>query len=108
MPQVTQTRWPRVAVAFLLYAALVTIGGVLFTYLRVDTPGRSSMQYAYSLGGPALSLFTHMSYILFALQSLLFIPWLLLGALKKNAMRLAIAGFGICWIGVGWYMHDLF
>lgn len=98
----------RVAVAIGLYAGLVLVAGVAFYCLRQGIPERSSRQYLYALGGPALSLFTHMSYYLFMLQTALLLPWLLLGALRAQVRILSAVAFVLSWLSVGWYMHDLF
>lgn len=108
MPKMmNSTRW-RVAIAIGLYIGLVVIAGLAFSWLRQGVPEGSPVRYAYALCGPALSLFTHMSYFLFALQSALLIPWLLLGAARAKLQLIAVAGFVISWLGIGWYMHDLF
>ena len=98
----------RVAAVLGLYVALVVISGVVFYWIRQGVVEGSHVRYAYALCGPALALFTHMSYFLFGLQSLLLIPWLLLGAVRPQARRLAVIGFSLSWLGIGWYMHDLF
>ena len=61
-----------------LYGALVLIASVAFDGLRQGVPQGASARYAYALFGPALSLFTHMSYFLFALQSALLLGTLIL------------------------------
>ena len=66
------------------------------------------MKGLYFLSGPALSLYTHMSYILFALQNLLLLPWILFGAASSKLMWPCLIGFVVTWLGIGWYMHDLF
>lgn len=63
---------------------------------------------ADALFGPALSLFAHMGYVLFALQSALLRPWLLLGAVRAQARRFSVMAFAVCWLDTGWYMHDPF
>lgn len=91
-----------------LYLGLALISGVAFYYLRQGVPEGSPVRYIYALCGPALSLFTHMSYFLFALQSALLLPWLLLGAMQARATMLSAMGFIVSWLGIGWYMYDLF
>lgn len=98
----------RVTVAIGLYVGLVLIAGLAFYHLRQGVPAGSPVRYLYTLCGPALSLFTHMSYFLFALQSALLVPWLLLGAMRARATMLSAIGFIFSWVGIGWYMHDLF
>ncbi len=100
-------RW-RVAMAIGLYIGLVAIAALAFSWLRQGVPDGSPMRYIYAVCGPALSLFTHMSYSLFALQSALLISWLLLGAVRAKLQLIAAAAFVISWLGIGWYMHDLF
>lgn len=99
---------PRLLLAIGLYVGLVVAAGVAFSFVRQDIAEGSSARYIYALFGPALSLFTHMGYFLFALQSLLLLPWLLLGVIRVDARKLAISAFVVCWLGIGYYMHDLF
>lgn len=96
------------AIVIALYVGLVVVAGFFFTVVRKEIPTGSAGTYLYVFFGPALSLFTHMSYFLFAIQSTLLLPWLLLGALKEQAQKLSLFIFVVCWLGVGWYMHDLF
>jgi hypothetical protein len=98
----------RLTLAIGLYLLLVLLAAFVFSWVRRGVTGESPVRYAYILFGPALSLFTHMSYLLFALQSLLLIPWIVGGVLNPKWRRLAVAGFCICWLGIGWYMYDLF
>ena len=98
----------RVVLAVGLYIALVLIASVAFYWMRQGTAEDSPVRYAYALCGPALALFTHMSYFLFGLQSLLLIPWLILGAVRAEARNLSVIGFCVSWLGIGWYMHDVF
>jgi hypothetical protein len=98
----------RVLLALSLYASLVVVSGFEFQWLRASIADNTSLKYIYSLSGPALSLFTPMSYFLFALQSLALIPWLLLGALYPRVIWLSAIAFSVTWLGIGWYMHDLF
>lgn len=98
----------RIALAVGLYLSLVIVASLSFYWVRQGIADGSPVRYAYVLFGSALSLFTHMSYFLFALQSLLLLPWLLLGALRPQARNISIIGFGLCWLGIGWYMYDLF
>ena len=98
----------RVLLALGLYALLVVASGVIFQWLRVGNDSNSSVRYFYSLGGSTLSLFTHMSYFLFALQSMLLIPWLLLGALYPRAIKLSVFAFFFAWLCISRYMHDFF
>lgn len=108
MPKMMNLTLRRVVLALGLYAGLVLVASVAFYHLRQGVPEGSPVRYAYAFCGPALSLFTHMSYFLFALQSALVLPWLLLGAMRVRARMLAAIGFIVSWLGIGWYMHDLF
>lgn len=109
MPALTHTS-PRLRLllAIGLYVGLVVAASVAFSFARQGVAEGSSARYLYALFGPALSLFTHMGYFLFAMQSLLLLPWLLLGTVRVDARKLSIAAFVVCWLGVGYYMHDLF
>ena len=103
----TQTRSP-LARAVGLYGGLVVVAGVAFYFLRQVVPYDSPVRYAYALFGPALSLFTHMSYLLFAFQSIFVFPWLLLRGAKGQISGLGAVGFVGSWLAVGWFMYDLF
>lgn len=108
MSKVINSPQSRVALAFGIYAALVLIAGIVFYWMRQGLSDDSPVRYAYVLCGPALALFTHMGYFLFGTQSLLLIPWLMLGALRARVRNLSIIVFGLTWLGIGWYMYDLF
>lgn len=98
----------RVLMAIGLYVGLVVVAGVAFSFVRQGVAEGSPTRYLYALFGPALSLFTHMSYLLFTLQSALLLPWLLLGAVRVQAWKWSAIAFITSWLGIGWYMHDLF
>lgn len=104
----TMTVRQRVAAALTVYAGLVTAACIVFPLVRQGTPVAPYISYLYALFGPALALFTHMGYFLFVLQSGLLLPWLLLGAIRVQRMRLSAAVFVIGWLAIGWYMHELF
>ena len=108
MSKVMNSPQLRVAFAFAMYAVLVLIAGVAFYWMRQGVAVDSTVRYVYVLFGPALALFTHMGYFLFGTQSLLLIPWLVLGALRSRVRNLSIIVFCLTWLGIGWYMHDLF
>jgi hypothetical protein len=98
----------RIAVAMGMFLILVVLSGLAFYFLRQIAPDGSPLKYAYIFFGPTLSLFTHMSYIMFGLQSLMLFPWLLLGALRPPAVLLCVVAFGLTWLSLGWYMYGLF
>ena len=98
----------RVGLAIALYGGLVLMAGLTFYFLRQAVPDESPVRYAYALCGPALSLFTHMSYFLFAFQTAFVLPWLLLGAVWRRARTFSAVGFIVSWLVIGWYMYDLF
>lgn len=108
MSKVMPSTKARVALAVGLYLALVIVASISFYWIRQGVADGSPVRYSYVLFGSALSLFTHMSYFLFGLQSLLLLPWLLLGAMHPQTRNVSIGGFGLCWLGIGWYMYDLF
>lgn len=91
-----------------VYAGLVVMAGLTFSFARQGMPEGSTTRHFHALFGPALSLLTHMGYVLFALQSALLRPWLLLGAVRAQARRFSVMAFAVCWLDTGWYMHDLF
>jgi hypothetical protein len=98
----------RVVFALCGYAILVVAGALFFkaahSAFEIGSPGR----LLFCLSGPALSLFTHMSYALFFLQTLLLLPWLIMGAVLKRAKGVCAATFAITWLIIGWRMCDLF
>lgn len=97
----------RFLVAILLYMTLAIVASFVF-YWVIARPVRVwPPRYVYSVFGPALALHTHMSIFLFAQQSLVLMPWLLLGAASPRLMKVAGMGFTLCWLGIGWYMHRL-
>lgn len=98
----------RVIFALCGYAILVAVGAVFFQMIHSAFEIGSPARLLFCLSGPALSLFTHMSYVLFLLQTLLFIPWLIAGAVLRRAASVCSAGFAITWLIIGWRMHDLF
>jgi hypothetical protein len=108
MPKMMTPPLRRVTVTIGLYVGLVVVASFAFYHLRQGVPEGSPVRYIYAFCGPALSLFTHMSYFLFALQSALLLPWLLLGAVRAQARVFSAIGFIFSWLGIGWYMHDLF
>ncbi len=105
MPEVTRSRGFRGLIVVGTYAALVITAAMIFQSTREATS--SGPHLHYMIYGPALALFTHMSYVLFALLSILLLPWLWWG-LRASARRIASTGFCVTWLGIGWYLHDLF
>ena len=97
----------RILWAIIGYVLLAVLGAFYFTLAR-DSFEHSALKPLLVLGGPSLSLFTHMSYPLFMLQSLLLLPWLLLGAVRARLQWLAGAAFAITWFLIGWRMVALF
>jgi len=108
MPREMNSVPRRLAIAIALYGGLALMAGVTFYSLRQGAPHGSPVRYAYILCGPALSLFTHMSYPLFVFQTALVLPWLLLGAVWKRTKTLSALGFIVSWLAIGWRMYDLF
>ena len=98
----------RLPIAIGIYVLIVVIAALGFTLMRGNLRGGADSGYAFSIFGPALSLFTHMSYFLFAIQTLILLPSILVGVFIPKSIKLAISAFAITWIGIGWYMHDLF
>jgi hypothetical protein len=106
MPEVTRSIGTRGLIAVAIYALLVAVAAIAFQSTRAAAS--SGPHLYYMIYGVALALFTHMSYVLFALQSLLLVPWLLWGLFRPRTRKMAITGFCITWLGIGWYMHELF
>lgn len=96
----------RLVAALALYVLIVIISATVFQQVR--EPVVTGPHGYYIIFGPSLSLFTHMSYFLFALQSLFVIPWLIWCTINPEAKIIAISCFCVAWLGIGWYMHDLF
>ena len=91
-----------------LYVGLVLVATVAFYLLRQVVPYDSPVRYLYALFGPALSLFTHASYLLFAVQSVFVFPWLLVGVARGRARLIRVVGFAASWLAIGCLMYDLF
>jgi hypothetical protein len=89
-----------------LYLLLTSVSAISFHWVRYSLTGPPRVLFA--LAGPALSLFTHMSYILFLLQSLLLIPWLVVMALVKRSRVICGVCFGVTWLAIGWHMYEVF
>lgn len=106
MPEITRSVGVRVVAVLAIYALIVAAAAVAFQSTRA--PASSGPHLYYVIYGPALALFTHMSYVLFAVQTLFLLPWLLWCIVGPRARKIAFPGFCITWLGIGWYMHDLF
>lgn len=98
----------RVLVVLGGYVALVFVAVLFFSWVRQGVGDDSPVRYAYTLSGPALALYTHMGFYLFISQSLLLMPWLLVSAFRPQLRKQCAIGFCITWLGIGWYMHNLF
>ncbi len=88
--------------------ALVVTAAFAFSWMSSGVASGVPPRYVYALCGPSLALFTHMGYPLFVKQSLLLVPWLLCGVIEPRLLRVCLLGFAFCWLGIGWYMHNLF
>jgi hypothetical protein len=97
----------RFLVGILLCIALVVVASVVFGLVNSRPVRVWPPRYVYSVFGPALALHTPMSVFLFAQQSLLLMPWLLLGAAYPRFMKVSLTGAILTWLGIGWYMHKL-
>ena len=97
----------RSIVAVGAYLTLVVVASFVFSWMTLGAGRGLAPRYSYALCGPALALFTHMGYGLFAAQSLLLLPWLLAGATDRRFLKMSLVGFTVCWLGIGWYMHEL-
>jgi hypothetical protein len=96
----------RLLLAAAIYFALTVIACLIFMKVRLGWNG-AAPSYA-ALFGPALSLFTHESYFLFATVSAMVFPWLAVGMTKPTFIRPAAAIFVFSWLGTGWWLHRLF
>jgi hypothetical protein len=105
MPDVSRSPFIRVAAVIVVYLVLVAVAAAAFQFTRESSSG---VHLHYVIYGPALALFTHMSYALFALQTLFVVPWLLWYAANSRYRGAAILGFCATWIAIGWYMYKLF
>jgi hypothetical protein len=106
MPEVKRSTGIRALIAVAIYVLVVAVAAVIFQSTRESASSGPHLYYV--IYGPALALFTHMSYVLFALQSLLLVPWLLWSLFRPRTRGIAVAGFCVTWLGIGWYMHELF
>lgn len=106
MSEVTRSTGIRALSAMGLYIVAAVAAATIFQSTRA--PASSGPHLYYMVYGPALALFTHMSYALFALQTLLLVPWVLWSLLRPRTRGMAIVGLAITWLGIGWHLHDLF
>jgi lipoprotein signal peptidase len=106
MPGVIRSTGVRVLLAIALYVLVVVLAAIVFQSTR-KAP-ESGPHLHYMVYGVALSLFTHMGYVLFLLQSFLLVPWLLWAIFRPRMRAPVITGFCVTWLIIGWRMHDLF
>lgn len=106
MLEMNRSTYIRMVAVLAVYLVLVVGAAAAFQLTR--EPVSSGAHLYYVIYGPALALFTHMSYALFALQTVVLTPWLLWYVAGSRAKKAAILGFCATWIAIGWYMHDLF
>ena len=106
MLEVNRSAGVCIAAVLAVYVVLVAVAATAFQLTR--EPASSGPHLLYIIYGPALALFTHMSYALFALQTLILVPWLLWYAAGSRYRQAVILGFCATWIAIGAYMHDLF
>ncbi|MEO8017119.1 MAG: hypothetical protein ABI769_04850 [Pseudomonadota bacterium] len=91
-----------------LYIVLTIAGYLYFSWARNSFASAPSARFLLALAGPSLSLRTHMSYVLYGLQSLILIPLMIIGVLSTRFRTLAWVAFAIAWLLVGWRMYALF
>jgi len=99
-----------VILALAIYIALTVISIFGFNYVQQEIYAGSvdGGKYIYIIFGPALALFTHMSYILYFILSIFVFPLLLIAVIWDQIRLLFIFLFLLSWFGIGWYLYDLF
>lgn len=99
----------RIAIGAGAYVLLCLSAAFLYVGLRAWIPPDSiSRPVVFVVAGPALSLFTHMGPILFGLQSLFVLPWLIGVFLSSRNRRLFFAVFVASWLLMGATLFNLF
>ena len=98
--------WNRTITGILVYLLLVIVSAYAFSARNVELYN-SNDSMIYALCGPAISLFTHMSYGLFLMQSVLLIPWVMLFT-HSGHKWIAALGFVVTWFWIGIHMYKLF
>jgi hypothetical protein len=104
--------WParsRILLALVAYFSLCVIAAFVYPALRELIPKDSSIRpTVFAIAGPSLSLFTHMSYALFAVQTPFVAVWLVCAAVSKKRPILFVLAFMGSWLAVGYFMSHLF
>jgi len=98
----------RILLILSIYFSLTALGYGAFQVMRYHLPITASEMYLYSIGGPALSLMTHIGYLLYGAQSVLLLPWLGLAVYLPFLRTFSVVMFIATWLAIGWWMHDLF
>jgi hypothetical protein len=98
----------RLIVIALVYTLLVLASIYSFEWLRHSVELGLISKPTYSLLGPSLALFTHMSILLFIPLTAIVFGALLLWVFKPKLKWISLIFFIILWLATGWWMYDLF
>jgi hypothetical protein len=105
---VTNTISKRLIVICLVYTLLVLASIYSFEWFRHSVELGLIPKPTFTLLGPSLALFTHMSIFLFIPLTAIVFGALLLWAFKPKLKWISLISFIILWLATGWSMYDLF
>lgn len=98
----------RLIVICLFYTILVLASIYSFEWFRQSVELGLMPKPIYSLLGPSLALFTHMSILLFVPLTAIIFGALFLWVFKPKLKWISLIFFVILWLATGWWMYDLF
>lgn len=96
----------RLLLAIIGYVALVIVACWIFASVRTQW-NAAAPAYAV-LFGPAMALFTHESYLLFMVVSVVVFPGLAVALSTSRFAGVGAVMFVLTWLGSGWWLHRLF
>ena len=110
MPEIVKISRRRIYIALAIYIALTVLSILGFNFVQqgIYAEPVTEGKYIYIIFGPALALFTHMSFVLFFILSILVFPLLFIAVVWSQFRLIFIILFLLSWFGIGWYMYDLF
>ena len=104
----TDTNLKRFFISCLGYALLVLISAYSFEWFRHSAELGLIPKQTFSVIGPTLALFTHMSIFLFVPLTMMVLGASMLWVFKPNLRWISLTTFITLWLASGWWMYDLF
>lgn len=98
----------RLIVICLVYTLLVLASIYSFEWFRQSIELGLIPKITYSLLGPSLALFTHMSILLFVPLTAIVFGASLLWVFNPKLQWISLIFFVVLWLATGWWMYDLF